>query len=330
MRVQLAPQAQEILGKSDLVIITERVDDVALLIGPMVNMGFVEVLDRHIPRHWKQRGLSWGWTAVIWLAYLLTEGDHRKVSVEADITGMKHPLSQLTAQVIEPLDVSDDRLRHVLQHVSKPTSWHKSEGDVNARSIEVYALPQDVIRCDATTVSGDHEVTAGGLWQFGQSKDDPTRPHITVMMGSWDPLGMPLSTDVLSGERADDGLDMPVMERLRRGLNKSGLLFVDDGKMSALETRTYVAGHQDFSLSPFPFTGATAEAMEAWIAEGVAKDEAGALERICRTNDRGQEVLVAEGYEFERTCGAQEGEEEWTERVFVVRSPAHAARQAAG
>jgi transposase len=41
-------------------------------------------------------------------------------------------------------------------------------------------------------------------------------------------------------------------------------------------------------------------------------------------------VLAAEGYEFERTCGAQEGEEEWSERVVVVRSPLHAARQAAG
>jgi hypothetical protein len=51
MRVQLAQQAQEILGTSDLVIITERVDDVALLIGQMVQMGLPEVLDRHIPRH---------------------------------------------------------------------------------------------------------------------------------------------------------------------------------------------------------------------------------------------------------------------------------------
>ena len=72
MRVQLAQQAQEILGTSDLVIITERVDDVALLIGQMVKMGLPEVLDRHIPRHWSQRGLSWGWTAVIWLAYTPT------------------------------------------------------------------------------------------------------------------------------------------------------------------------------------------------------------------------------------------------------------------
>ena len=37
-----------------------------------------------------------GWTAVIWLAYILTEGDHRKVSVEAYITGMQHTLSHLS------------------------------------------------------------------------------------------------------------------------------------------------------------------------------------------------------------------------------------------
>ena len=62
-------RARESLGQSDLVIITERVDDVALLIGQMVKMGVVEVLDRHLPRHSKQRRVSWGWTAVIWLRY---------------------------------------------------------------------------------------------------------------------------------------------------------------------------------------------------------------------------------------------------------------------
>ena len=245
MRVQLSQQATEILGKSELVIITERVDDVALLIGQMVTMGFPEVLDRHIPRHWTQRGISWGWTAVIWLAYILTEGDHRKVSVEAYLKGMHHTLSQLTAQVIEPLDFSDDRLSHLLAHLSKPTYWHQIERDLNARSIEVYAWSQDVIRGDATTVSGEHEVTAGGLVPFGQSQDDPTRPQITVLMGSLDPLGMPLATDVVSGERADDGFYLPMMERIRTGLNKTGLLFVGDCKMSALDTRAYLARHQD-------------------------------------------------------------------------------------
>src|SRR5947209_4416448 len=139
MRVQLAQQAQDLLGQSDLVIITGRVDDVALLIGQMVTMGFVEVLDRHLPRHWKQRRLSWGWTVVIWLAYILTEGDHRKVSVEAYIKGMQNTLSHLSGQSIEPLDFSDDRLSHLLQHLSQPRYWHKIERDLNERSIEVYA-----------------------------------------------------------------------------------------------------------------------------------------------------------------------------------------------
>ncbi len=58
MSMHLKHQAAEILGKSERVIITERVDDVALLIGQMVKMGLPEVLDRPIPRHGKQRGLS--------------------------------------------------------------------------------------------------------------------------------------------------------------------------------------------------------------------------------------------------------------------------------
>ena len=276
MRVQLAQQAQEILGTSDLVMITERVDDVALLIGQMVKMGLPEVLDRHIPRHWTQRGLSWGWTAVMWLAYIVTEGDHRKVSVETYLKGMHHTLSRLTAQVIEPLDLSDDRLSHLLQHLSKPAYWHARERDLNARSIAVYDLSQDVIRCDATTVSGDHEVTAEGLLQFGHSKDDPTRPQIKVMMGSLDPLGMPLATDVLSGERADDGFYIPIMERVRIGLQTPGLLFVGDCTMSALDTRAYLVRHQDLYLSPLPLTGTTAEAMDAWVTTGVTQGEMGA------------------------------------------------------
>jgi transposase len=330
MRVQLAQQAKEVLGQSDLVMITERVDDVALLIGQMVKMGLPEVLDRHIPRHWTQRGLSWGWTAVIWLAYIVTEGDHRKVSMETYIKGMHHTLSHLTAQSIEPLDFSDDRLSHLLKHLSKPAYWHAIERDLNERSIEIYDLAKHVIRCDATTVSGAHEVTEGGLVPFGHSKDDPTRPQIKVMIGSLDPLGMPLATDVLSGERADDGLYIPLIQRIRTGWKTSGLLFVGDCKMSALETRAYLVRHQDLYLAPLPLTGATAAAMEAWITAGVTRGEAGELQRIWRTNGRGHEGLAAEGYALERTCCAPDSDLEWRERVLVVRSPLHANQQAAG
>src|SRR5437879_13302557 len=101
MKVQLAQRAQEILGQSDLVVITERVDDVSLLIGQMVKMGLQEGLDRHIPRHWTQRGLSWGGTAVIGRADIVTEDDHRKEAVEAYLNGMQHIQNALRAQILE-------------------------------------------------------------------------------------------------------------------------------------------------------------------------------------------------------------------------------------
>jgi transposase len=106
---------------------------------------------------------------------------------------------------------------------------------------------------------------------------------------------MPLSTDGLSGARADDGLDIPIIDRLRAGLPQRGLLFVGDCTMSALETRAHIVGHQHVYVSPLPFTGATADAMEAWIAAGVATDQGGELAQIFRPDDRGHEVLAAAG-----------------------------------
>src|SRR6266850_2069117 len=147
---------------------------------------------------------------------------------------MNTTLSRLSTQVIDPLDLSDDWLGHLRTPLSQPTYGHRIEEELNAHSLDVYALPQDVIRCDATTVSGDHDVRQGGLLQFGHSKDDPSRPQIKVMTGALDPLGMPLATDVLSGERADDGLSIPLIERIAAGLNTTGLLVVGDCKMSAL------------------------------------------------------------------------------------------------
>ena len=87
---------------------------------------------------------------------------------------------------------------------------------------------------------------------------------------------MPLATDVVSGERADDGLSLPIIERIRSGLSTPGLWFVGDCQRSALDTRAYLARHRDWYVSPLPLTGATAAAMEAWSTAGVRQGEAGA------------------------------------------------------
>jgi len=268
----------------------------------------------------------------VWLAYILSEGDHRKVSVAEYIAGMHNTLIGLTGQTLEVLDFDDDRLSHLLKHLSKRKVWQAVEHDLNQRSIEVYELPTDVIRCDPTTVSGHHEVTEGGLMQFGHSKDDPSLPQIKLAATSLDPLGMPLVSEVVSGETADDGLYLGLIERVDNSLGKAGLLFVGDCKMSALEGRMQIAAGGHRYLSPLPLTGNTAQEMPEWVKKGLDKNAAGELTPIFRENDRGETVLAACAYEFERKQRVQVKNEEikWQERVLVVCSPSHAEQQAKG
>ncbi|MDU9049268.1 MAG: IS1634 family transposase [Candidatus Electrothrix sp. Rat3] len=316
----------------ELQVITERVDDIPLLIGTMTQIGLVEILDSHTPTHWKQRALSWGWTAVIWLSYILSEGDHRKSSVEQYISRMQDTLENLTGQKICEADFATHRLAVLLRHLSQEAYWAEIEKDLSKRSIEVHELPTKVVRCDATTVSGYHEGSETGLLQFGHSKDDASLRQIKVMTGALDPLGMPLATDVVSGEKADDPLYLPVIERVHNALQKTGVLYCGDCKMSSLETRTYIRSLYNHYLSPLPLTGKIAKEMETWIEGGLARKTDGELEQVFRENDKGEEVLIAEGYELDRNqSGVYEGKEfQWNERILILHSPAHAAKQERG
>jgi transposase len=323
---------EQVESRKEVQIRTERVDDIGLLIGMMGRMGLPQVLDHHIPVHWKQRELSWGWTAVIWLAYILSEGDHRKVVVRQYVKNLQQTLSEVTGQSISELDFTDDRLGLVLKYLSKSSYWELIEAELDRNTIRVYNLETDVVRCDATTASGYHEVTEGGLFQFGHSKDDPSLPQIKLMTGALDPLGMPLATDVVSGEHADDGLYVPIITRIHAVLEKDGVLYVGDCKLSACETRVYIKGLKSHYLCPLPQTGKTPEAMEAWVRDGIALAKKKALREVVVTTAKDEEVVVAAGYEVERQqSGVIDGEEiEWTERVLVAKSFNHATQQERG
>ena len=319
-------------GKKEPEVKTERVDDIPLLIGVMVLVGYQRIIDKHIPSHGNQRNLSWGWTAVIWLAYILSEGDHRKVALREYVCGMKNTLEQVTGKEIDELDFTDDRLAILLKHFSNRKWWIKIENDLSENSIEVYELPKEVVRCDATTVSGYHKVVEGGIFQFGNSKDDPNRPQIKVMTGSLDPLGMPLATDVVSGEHADDGLYIPVINRINSVLKKSGVLYVGDCKLSSFENRLYIKGCKGHYLCPLPNTGETAKKMAGWIEEGLFLNEKDKLIKYTVINDKDKEELKAKGYEIERQqSGVIDGKQKrWTERVLIVNSPAYAKQKEKG
>ena len=133
------------------------------------------------------------------------------------------------------------------------TRWAAFESALNQHTVRVYDLATERVHVDSTSASAYATVTDGGLFQFGHSKDyRPDLPQVKVMLAVLDPLGMPLATDVVSGERADDPLSIPCIERVRASLGRHGLLYVGDCKMAARETRALIAAPGDFYLCPLP------------------------------------------------------------------------------
>ncbi len=304
---------------------TERADDIPLLLGIMKQMGMDRVLDNHIPVHWKQRRLSWGRTCIIRLAYILSEGDHRKVSMRDYIKGMRIILSNILGQEIEEPDFTDDRLGILLKNLSKREFWEKIEKELSERTIEAYELPKKIVRCDATTISGYHKIEDGGLFQKGVSKDDPHRPQIKLMSGALDPLGMPLASDTVSGEKADDGLYRPLIMRMNEYPGNDDVIYVGDCKLSAFATRQNIKGIEKHYLCPLPMTGHTAKQMGEWIKIGVMKEKQGMLSKVY-TQKNDKEVQIAKGYELERSHTGEYDDKiiRWKERLVIVCSASYA------
>lgn len=151
----------------------ENSGDVVLLLGQMKQMGLPELLDEWLSRYQREGRVSLGWMICIWLAYIVSQGDHRKLSVRDWVSGMRETLEQATGLLVPETDFTDDRLTIALSHLSQDDIWNKIERDLAQHLIRVYELPTDTTRVDATTVSGYHEGGEASLWQFGHSKDNP-------------------------------------------------------------------------------------------------------------------------------------------------------------
>ena len=305
-----------------LTVISERVDDVPLLLAQQERMGVPSLLDEHFPTHGNWQGLSLGWVAAVWLTHILSQADHRLNHVQPWAAKRLETLGGCTGQPVRALDFSDDRLEEVLRALSNDERWDAFENGLNQHLLRVYDLSTErVVRVDSTTASGYWDVTPDGLFQLGHSKDRrPDLPQVKVMLATLDPLGMALATAVLSGNRADDPLYMPSIRRVRESLGRRGLLYVGDCKMGALETRAFVHAGGDFYLCPLSETQLSPEELEAYLVPVRAGEQT--LTPIYRGKESGERELIAEGYErLERLTALVDGETlTWTERRLVIRS----------
>src|SRR4051795_10268950 len=309
----------------------ERVDDVPLLLGFLIKLQLPAILDRHFPAHPLHQGLSNGWLITVWIAYILSHADHRKSPVQAWAQELHHSLETIIGQTMRPVEFSDDRLTLVLKRLGDPAAWEPLEADLWHTHCDVYALPVERIRLDATTSCGYHTVTEDGLMQLGHSKDHrPDLAQFKLMAAVAEPTGLFLAGDVHPGNAADDPLYLPLYRRVRALLGQTGLLYAGDCKMAALEIRGEIAANQDFYLTRLPLTGTVQVQFAGWVEAAVVGDQAAKLIAISRGEGEEKELL-GRGYEFERPQTAVVGEVEriWTERVQVIRSESAAESQAA-
>jgi transposase len=140
------------------------------------------------------------------------------------------------------------------------------------------------------------------------------------MLSALDSLGLPVATQVVSGESADDPLYIPAIEQVSQSLDEQGLLYVGDCKMAALQTRAFVQAKQDGYLCPL----SNKQMPEAVLDEYLQPVWAGTqpLTEVTREREAGQPELLAQGYEQTVTLSAQVRGKSitWTERQLIVRS----------
>jgi transposase len=302
---------------------SERIDDVPLLIHQQQEMGIAQVMDENIRPHWRRQGLSVGRTVMGWLSFIVSASDHRLSYVEPWAQRIEGTLRQLLGDEVAADDFNDDRLGDILRYLSDDEDWAAIERQLGQRLIRVYQLPQASVRLDSTSVVLYHDPEGTTLVRRGYSKDHrPDLGQLKVMLAGLEPLGLPLVTQVVPGNQADDGLYVPAIKRVRAVTGQEGLLYQGDSKMEALATRAHLVAGGDYYLLPLSLKGAQSELLTELVQP--VWEEKQKLEDVYRQNpDTGERTLIAQGYETSRRQEAiVDGQLiQWPERVLVVYSP---------
>src|SRR5258708_34377827 len=154
-----------------LMVTTERVDDIPILLAQSDTMGIPELLDECFKPHGNWEGSSLGWTTAVWLAHLLSEGDHRMNQVQSWVAHRLETLHLCIGQQVQERSWSDDRLALVLDTLAQPEAWQRFETALNQRIIRVYRLNRQPGRLDGTTAGGDWTLVCGGLFKWGSGNE---------------------------------------------------------------------------------------------------------------------------------------------------------------
>src|SRR5499427_1304494 len=313
-----------------ITITHERTDDIPVIIAFLLKMRVAELIDKHFPTNGNWTGLSLGQMLVVWLTFIISEGDHRLSHVEPWVAAHQHTLSRSLHHEVLPRDCTDDRLATGLDYLCVAENRGACEGELNQTLIRVYDLHPKTIRVDPTTVSA--YVTPDGLFQLGHSKDHrPDLPQLKIALATLDPLGLPMTIATVAGNTADDPLYLPAIAKVRRSIGLVGMTYIGDCKIAALATRADIVAHKDFYLCPLSAKQVSVEELARLLAplwSGEQPLEEVRLTAEGQADDHAAPDAVGFAYAVEQVGQGQSGHTlRWQERRWVVRSLAHARLQ---
>lgn len=313
----------------------ERVDELPLILTWLLNMRIAEIIDGIWHPHGQWEGLSYGQLAVLFVTYIIHQRSHRLMKMEGWLNDHRTVIEQVTGWSIRPKEATDDHIGLLLEAMgSSEEKGVVLQQQLGEHLIRAYELPTDVARYDTTSFSVHHAVPEPGeaakeLLRFGHSNDNqPSLLQFKQGLGTLDPAGVPLLTQTLSGEVADDKLYFPAWQQMGVTLKRTDFLFVADCKAASLETRAGIAAGQGCYLFPLPMTGATPAWLQAQISQ--ATTQAIVLPEV--VDSSGQPKLLGKGFTVTRSMSYRRPDQSlfsWDEQWVVTRSHSLTVRQQA-
>jgi len=298
----------------------ERPDDLPLLSKVIESSNLSSHLDNHFTPHGNWDGISFGKVVSGWLLYILSRSDHRLHYVEDWVDGREETLrSILSEPLLQGSDFADDHLGIVLDHLSKDDKWDAFEIAHTKEFIQVYDLnhsPDLTVRLDAFIGQSFRE--EGKLFKHGYSKQRRKGlPQCKTMAATLDPLSLPIASEIVSGNTADDVLYVPVIKKVQNRIQSKELLYVFDCKGGSQDTRSYIEGSDNCYLCPLSKVQCDDNQIKKYLENKPLN--------LVKIKDDDKKVL-AEAFEVYEEVGNINGKT-WRERRVIVRSVSYAESQ---
>jgi transposase len=316
-------------------ISSERIDDIPLIAELLKQMQLAKWIDQQLKQpHGNHQGLSYGQLSVLLLIYIISQSDHRLCAAETWVNTHQITLELVTGWSIGGKDVTDDRLARVVEQFGlQEQAGQRIEQKLGQHMIRAYELPTEVGRLDSTSFAVHHEQIeskADSLLRYGHSKDKrPDLLQYRQMLGTLDPAGIPLVSETLAGNGADDPLYWPAWQRMAKVIGHKLFVFLADCKAAAIATRAQIAKAGGIYCVPLPLTGQNPALLKQLVL-----DPPSASVEIRLPRQEEDEPAIGKGFEVELGKFWPNPDTKklvtWHERYLVTYSHILAAAQIRG